>query len=515
MSSENDGVLILYNLPRSLTGFDALHAESDAGVIVEVAAVRAALDRLGIPCRAKGMRRLDELTGILAAAPESVVFNLVESLESGVDDLNLVPGLCRAMGKGVTGSDTPALTLSLDKWQTKAVLRAHGLPVPQDELVPVGQSFDGANLGHGPFIVKPIKADASEGLTALRGRAGLEDAIRHVHEHLKQAALVERFFGSREINVSLLERAGNTEILPLAEIDFTGFGSERLPVVDYRAKWLTDSFEYQNTRRVVPAPLDAAVAERIRGMAVQVWQAVGCQDYARVDLRLNASGEVAILEVNTNPDVAPDGGFAAALAAGGVPYEAFVQSTVENAARRAGVTVRCPHSLAAAPTPAVTVGPLGIGLRRTLPDDREAILNILRDTGFFRPDEIAIGTEVLDEALVHGAAGHYQSYTALLDEQAVGWVCFGPTPCTLGTFDIYWIAVTPKAQGRGIGRALMEHAERLMAERGGRLAIIETSGRVVYEPTRGFYLKLGYREEACLPDFYAPGDAKAVYVKAL
>ena len=265
--------------------------------------------------------------------------------------------------------------------------------------------------------------------------------------------------------------------------------------------------------------LDPAIAERIRQMAVQVWQAVGCQDYARVDLRLNTSGEVAILEVNANPDVAPDGGFAAALQAGGVPYEEFVRCAVENAAQRAGVTVRSPHPVATVPaaasTPVVTVGPRGIGLRWTVSEDRSAIVDILRDTGFFRPDEIAIGTEVLDEALVHGATGHYQSYTALHDGQVVGWVCFGPTPCTLGTFDVYWIAVTPKVQGRGIGRALTEHSERLIAERGGRLVIIETSGREVYEPTRGFYLKLGYHEQAHLPDFYAPGDAKTVYVNAL
>jgi len=152
-------------------------------------------------------------------------------------------------------------------------------------------------------------------------------------------------------------------------------------------------------------------------------------------------------------------------------------------------------------------------IRCSRQEDRDDILGFVAETGFFRDDELAVAREVLDEALAKGPEGHYQSYTAEEGGRCVGWVCFGPTPCTLGTFDIYWIAVAKERQGRGIGKALVRAAEKAIVERGGRMAVFETSGRTIYDSTRRFYSKLGYREEARLKDFYAPGDDKLIYVK--
>jgi ribosomal protein S18 acetylase RimI-like enzyme len=154
-------------------------------------------------------------------------------------------------------------------------------------------------------------------------------------------------------------------------------------------------------------------------------------------------------------------------------------------------------------------------IRRARPEDRTTVIEMLNATGFFRPDELEIAIEVLDEALAKGPDGHYQSYVADDAGAPAGWVCFGPTPCTLGTFDLYWIAVHPRSQSRGIGKALMRHAEQLIGERGGRLVVVETSGRPCYEATRRFYCALGYHEAATLPDFYAAGDSKIVYLKRI
>lgn len=154
-------------------------------------------------------------------------------------------------------------------------------------------------------------------------------------------------------------------------------------------------------------------------------------------------------------------------------------------------------------------------VRRSRQEDRAAVIALLRATAFFRPDELEIAIEVLDEALDKGPDGHYQSYIAALDGSPAGWVCFGPTPCTVGTYDIYWLAVAPASQGKGIGTALMRHAETLIACRGGRLAVVETSGRPQYDPTRRFYERIGYRAAAELPEYYAPGDAKIIYLKHL
>jgi len=154
-------------------------------------------------------------------------------------------------------------------------------------------------------------------------------------------------------------------------------------------------------------------------------------------------------------------------------------------------------------------------IRRAEPRDRDAVLKLLAATTFFRDDELVVACEVLDDSLAKGPHVHYQSYVADEGGAAVGWVCFGPTPCTLGTFDIYWIAVSPDRQGKGVGAELTRFSEAEIARRGGRLVIIETSGRPIYDPTRRFYLKLGYHEAANIADFYAPGDSKVVYVKRL
>jgi len=159
--------------------------------------------------------------------------------------------------------------------------------------------------------------------------------------------------------------------------------------------------------------------------------------------------------------------------------------------------------------------PLHRRIRQPGPGDRDAVLAFVEATGFFRDDEVAVAREVLDESLAKGPGGHYQSYVAVEGGTAVGWICLGPTPCTLGTFDIYWIAVSPDRQGRGIGAELTRFAEAEIIRRGGRMVIIETSGRPIYDPTRRFYTKLGYREAARIADFYAPGDAKVVYSKHL
>ena len=152
-------------------------------------------------------------------------------------------------------------------------------------------------------------------------------------------------------------------------------------------------------------------------------------------------------------------------------------------------------------------------MRRSEKADRDAIVQFTRATGFFREDELQIAIEVLDEALAEGPAGHYQSYTAERGGIPVGWVCFGPTPCTVGTYDVYWIVVAPAAQNQGVGSVLLACAEQSIAASGGRLSVVETSGRAIYDATRQFYLRRGYKEAARVEEFYAPGDDQIIYTK--
>lgn len=140
-------------------------------------------------------------------------------------------------------------------------------------------------------------------------------------------------------------------------------------------------------------------------------------------------------------------------------------------------------------------------------------MDFVTATNFFRPVEIDIAKEVFDEAAAANPGCTYQSYVAELDRRAVGWICFGPTPCTLGTFDIYWIAVDPAFQRHHIGSKLLSFAEAEIKKQKGRLMIIETSGSERYLPTRAFYERNGYILAADVKEFYAPGDDKWIFTK--
>ena len=144
--------------------------------------------------------------------------------------------------------------------------------------------------------------------------------------------------------------------------------------------------------------------------------------------------------------------------------------------------------------------------------DRGRIEEITRAAGLFGEEEILVALEVFD-----GAAGGSPDYIALGAEQdgrLAGWICWGPTPCTLDTYDLYWMAVDPALQRTGVGTALVQAMERRLAGVA-RLIVVETAGRPDYRNTRAFYLARGYTVAATIADFYAPGDDQVVYVKSL
>ena len=151
-------------------------------------------------------------------------------------------------------------------------------------------------------------------------------------------------------------------------------------------------------------------------------------------------------------------------------------------------------------------------LRPLAAADRRRIEEITRAVSVFRDDEVPVALEVFDGAVA--GSPDYVALGATVDERLVGWICWGPTPCTLGTYDLYWMAVDPAAQAAGIGTALLREMEGRLAGFA-RLIVVETAGRPDYRPTRAFYEARGYRKASVIPDFYAPGDDQVVYVKAL
>jgi ribosomal protein S18 acetylase RimI-like enzyme len=147
--------------------------------------------------------------------------------------------------------------------------------------------------------------------------------------------------------------------------------------------------------------------------------------------------------------------------------------------------------------------------------DQEAVRKIVRDSGFFSDDEIAIAAELVEARL---SEGEQSGYFFLFAEQAgkvAGYTCFGPIPGSLHSYDLYWIAVANHLRHRGIGKDLLSRSETIIRKRGGKRIYIETSARPQYEKTVAFYLACGYRQDAFLEDFYAPGDGKIIFVKSL
>ena len=148
-------------------------------------------------------------------------------------------------------------------------------------------------------------------------------------------------------------------------------------------------------------------------------------------------------------------------------------------------------------------------------EDKSAIMQILRAIPEFIPEEVIVAEEVIDCYLQDLSSSGYHAFVAEISSSVAGYICYGPTPLTKGTWDIYWVAVDIKSQGHGLGHALMAFAEDKIRENQGRLIIVETSGKPEYEKTRGFYSSLNYKMAGQIADFYAPGDDKLFFEKRL
>jgi D-alanine-D-alanine ligase len=147
--------------------------------------------------------------------------------------------------------------------------------------------------------------------------------------------------------------------------------------------------------------------------------------------------------------------------------------------------------------------------------DPEAVRAIVSSTGMFRPNEVDVAVELVEERLQRGESSGYHFVFACDDARVIGYICYGHISVTLHSYDLYWIVVDPTRQGQGLGRQLLREAEERIAALGGRQIYIETSGQDIYVPTRRFYDRCQYQLVATVPDFYAPGDDKLIYVRKL
>jgi D-alanine-D-alanine ligase len=325
-------VLILHDE----VGLDARADEAD--VLVQRDVVSAALTGLGHAVASAGVGLdLHATASRVRVARPDLVFNLVESIERTGRLIHLLPAVLDALGVRFTGAPTDAVYLSSNKRLAKRLLRAEDLPTP-DALTAV-EVLAGAAVRPGRYLVKSVWEHGSVGIgpdsvVTVADGADLVEAVRRLEPRFGGDGIAERFVDGREFNLSVLAGPDGPEVLPAAEIEFVDWDPAAPRIVDYRAKWDADSREYHATpRRFEFGDVDGDLLERLRSLALRAWQAFGLRGYARVDFRVDAAGAPWILEVNTNPFLSPDAGFAAAVARAGLELEDAVGRIVADALR--------------------------------------------------------------------------------------------------------------------------------------------------------------------------------------
>jgi len=147
--------------------------------------------------------------------------------------------------------------------------------------------------------------------------------------------------------------------------------------------------------------------------------------------------------------------------------------------------------------------------------DKEAVLGLIRATGFFTSAEVGVAEELID---IYLGQPDQKDYDVVVVEGEgggpAGYMTWGPTPLAEDAYDLYWMAVLPSEQGRGRGKELVRWLEAEVGRRDGRMIVIETSSQPKYHGTRQFYIDLGYKEVARIPDFYRAGDDRVIYAKS-
>lgn len=466
------------------------------GVLEEVEAVHQALAELGYPVvRVPLLPPLEQVRKTLQSLKADIVFNLFEGFEGKPETEAAVAGMLSELRLRHTGCPGPALSLALDKEKTKALLESVGIATPRHQVLSP-ETLASFHLSF-PCIVKPRAEDASHGISedsVVYDFASLDRQVTKVSELFGGSALVEEFVDGREFNVLVL---GNNrpEVLPVSEIVYSlPPGMPR--ILTFAAKWQSQSLYYQHTQAHCPAEIGSELRDRIRDTALAAFRLTGCSGYARVDFRLDKEGTLKVIEMNPNPDISPSSGAARQARAAGMTYAQFIERI----------------ALLALEKPEEGARPR---IRPMVEEDRPAIVEILQATPEFKPLEVEVAEEVIDEYLCDPSGSGYHILVAERGSSIIGYICYGPTPMTEGTWDLYWAAVARGEQGRGMGRILFATAEAKIREAGGRLAIIETSAKPGYERTIRMYLLLGYQVAGQIPDYYAPDDDKLILQKHL
>ena len=337
-----------------------VYAEWDAPETID--AVARALAPLGVVVRLEADADFPER---LRRERPSIVFNIAEGLH-GVNREAHVPAICEFFDVPYSGSDPFTLALCLDKARTKETLAYHGIPTAPFAVVrdveelavrggrlEVGTShrarthlpFSTSHLSF-PLFVKPLHEGSSKGITErslCRTPGELRDAVRALLEQYAQPVLVEQYLPGAEFTCAVLGNGALARVLPIVGLNFDALPDGALPVYGYEAKWVWDRPDNPLPLFDCPPRIPGALAAEIERVALAAYRALGCRDWARVDVRLDAAGVPNVIEVNPLPGILPDPAdnscFPKAARAAGMSYEDLIQACLRAAAARQDVAV--------------------------------------------------------------------------------------------------------------------------------------------------------------------------------
>lgn len=303
--------LIIYNQPAA----DALPDELD--VLDQVKFASGTLTELGINVTEKGLTDdfYNEITTIRDSEYD-FIFNLAETAWKKAEILYFIPALLNLYKIPYSGCPVEAAFTTASKVLAKKIMKSNGIPVSSG-FVP----SEWNNLVPGrKYIMKPVWEDGSIGITEesvfiFNGKmpeilAGKDD------EHW----FMEEFIDGREFNVSVMGGPDGPEVLPPAEMCFHNYSDDLPKIVSYKAKWVEDTFQYDNSTRAFPDDLNNKLFSAINEIVLKCWKVFGLHGYARVDMRVDKNDNIFVLEVNANPCLSPSSGFLAACSRKGYSY---------------------------------------------------------------------------------------------------------------------------------------------------------------------------------------------------
>ena len=313
---------IVYNEPA---GKGEPNWESSVDVMTQVQAVETSLNELGHdPVRLPFLRDLATFSLRVRREAITAAFNLCESVDDNPHLSGHPAAVLELLDIPFTGSPTGPLMVSTNKLLAKRIMQGAGIGTPAAYLYQGEKNIQATGLRF-PVILKPQFEDASIGIdqdSVVQDPGQLLPALQRLYG-LHGPILIEEYIQGREFNISLFG-CPTPEVMPLAEIDFSSFPDDLHRIVGYRAKWDPESFEYQETRRIFPDNLPWHFASLMASVALECFHLFGLRDYGRVDLRLDADNAINVLEINANPCLSPDAGFAAAVAESGKTYTEMV-----------------------------------------------------------------------------------------------------------------------------------------------------------------------------------------------